>query len=109
MGTSWIEGNGLVFGCGSVNGKWVEIGGNDEFSITVVEVETTDARSDFERRLEELMRGHLVSTHILFEQMAQGMGFYSSYSETIGLWVPKYFILGTFLCGWNFRISFLQI
>ena len=25
MGTSWIEGNGLVFGCGSVGGKWVEM------------------------------------------------------------------------------------
>ena len=37
MGTSWIEGNGLVFGCGSVGGKWVEMGGNDKFSITVAE------------------------------------------------------------------------
>ena len=75
MGTSWIEGNGLVFGCGSVGGKWEKMGGNDIFSITVAEAETTDARSDFERRLEELMRCHLDGTHIFFEQMAQEMGF----------------------------------
>ena len=67
MCTSWIEGIGLVFGCGSVGGKWVEMGGNGGFSIIVAEAKTTDARSDFERRLEELMRGHLDGTHLFFE------------------------------------------
>ena len=51
------------------------MGGNDIFSITVAEAETTDARSDFERRLEELMCGHLDGTQIFFERMAQEMGF----------------------------------
>ena len=32
-----------MFGCGSVGGKWVEMGGNDGFSIIVAEAETTDA------------------------------------------------------------------
>ena len=42
------------------------MGENDGFFITVAEAETTDVRSDFERRLKELMRGHLDGTHIFF-------------------------------------------